>query len=57
MGGDRSGLICPIAFVYMIARPYRGLGTVLQTQLSQDGLHVHLYRGLSDDQRARNHFV
>ena len=34
----------PIFFVDIVARPDGGLRAVLQTELSQDGLHMHLHR-------------
>ena len=41
----------------MRARPDGSLGPVLQPELSQNRLHVHLNRRLGDDQLARDDLV
>jgi hypothetical protein len=41
----------------MRARPDGSLGPVLQPELAQNGLHVHLNRRLGDDQPARDDLI
>jgi len=41
----------------MRARPDRGLGAILQSELTQNGFHMHLHRRLGDDELARDDLV
>ena len=55
--GTRRRQTGPHGLIDVIARPHGGLRPILQTQLPQDGLHVHLHRRLGDDHFQRDNLV